>query len=97
MEGAILKIFDDLGPVGNEVFFFIITYFFNKIKLEFFSILKTVAYAPNNFAQGFKPIGGPVSGKISEYNRPLEVAKKSHMVEPTGDTELGGRWRRVDT
>ena len=32
-------------------FFNIITYFFNKIKLEFFSILKTVAYAPNNFAQ----------------------------------------------
>ena len=51
MEGAILKIFDDLGPVGNEVFFFIITYFFNKIKLEFFSILKIVAYVPNNFAQ----------------------------------------------
>ena len=37
-----------------------------------------------------------VSGKISAYDRPLEVAKKSHMVEPTGDTELGGRWRRVD-
>lgn len=51
MEGAILKIFGDLGPVGNKVFFFIITYFFNKIKLEFFSILKTVTYALNNFAQ----------------------------------------------
>ena len=38
----------------------------------------------------------PVSGKISAYDRPLEVAKKSHMVEPTGDTELGGRSRRVD-
>ena len=38
----------------------------------------------------------PVSGKNSAYDRPLEVAKKSHMVEPTGDTELSGRWRRVD-
>ena len=38
----------------------------------------------------------PVSGKNSAYDRLLEVAKKSHMVEPTGDTELGGRWRRVD-
>ena len=43
-----------------------------------------------------KPIGEPVSGKISAYDRPLEVAKKSHMVEPTGDTELSGRWRRVE-
>ena len=44
----------------------------------------------------FKPIGGPVSGKYSAYDRPLEVAKKSHMVEPTGDTELGSRSRCVD-
>ena len=45
------KILITVGPVGSEVFFYIITYFFNKIKLEFFSILKTAAYAPNNFAQ----------------------------------------------
>ena len=51
MEGAILKILAYAEPVGTYVFFYIITYFFNKIKLEFFSILKTVAYAPNNFAQ----------------------------------------------
>ena len=37
MEGAILKIFDDLGPVGNEVFFFIITYFNKKIKFNLYA------------------------------------------------------------
>ena len=45
------KILIAVGPVGSEVFFYIITYFFNKIKLAFFSILKTAAYAPNNFVQ----------------------------------------------
>lgn len=34
-------------------------------------------------------------GKLSAYEGPLEVAKKSHMVGPVGNTELGGRWRRV--
>ena len=32
MEGGILKILAYAEPVGNEVFFYIITYFFNKIK-----------------------------------------------------------------
>lgn len=45
------KILIAVGPVGSEVFFYIITYFFNKIKLGFFSILKIAAYAPNNFVQ----------------------------------------------
>ena len=38
---------------------------------------------------------GLVSGETSPYNRPLELGKKSHMVGPVGNTELGGRWRRV--
>ena len=74
MEGGVSKILAYAGPVGNKVFFYIITYFFNKIK----------------------PVAPQVSGETSPYDRPLEVAKKLHMVEPTGDTELSGRWRRVD-
>ena len=38
---------------------------------------------------------GLVSGETSPYGRPLELGKKSHMVGPVGNTELGGRWRRV--
>ena len=64
MEGAILKIFCGLGPVGIYVFFYIITYFFNKIKLEFFSILKTVGYAPNNFVQEMQTDRWASFGKI---------------------------------
>ena len=36
-----------------------------------------------------------VSGKISAYVRSLEVAKKSHMVEPSGNTGLYDRVRPV--
>lgn len=57
---------------------------------------KTKAYGDANRSVPVLCKKEPVSGKISAYDRPLEVAKKSHMVEPTGDTELGGRSRRVD-
>ena len=43
-----------------------------------------------------KPVGPHFTGKYNAYGRPLEVAKKSHMVGPVGNTELGSRWRRVD-
>ena len=64
MEGGVSKILAYAEPVGNEVFLYIITYFFNKIKLEFFSILKTVAYAPNNFAQEMQTDRWTRFGKI---------------------------------
>ena len=57
---------------------------------------KTKAYGDANRSVPVLCKKEPVSGKYSAYDRPLEVAKKSHMVEPTGDTELDGRWRRVD-
>lgn len=38
---------------------------------------------------------GLVSGETSPYSRPLELGKKSHMVGPVGNTELGGCWRCV--
>lgn len=44
-----------------------------------------------------KPIGPHFTGKYNAYERSLELEKKSHMVGPVGNTELGGRWRRVDT
>ena len=37
MEGGVSKIFCGLGPVGNEVFFFIITYFNKKIKFNLYA------------------------------------------------------------
>ena len=42
-----------------------------------------------------KPVGPHFTGKYNAYERPLELGKKSHMVGPVGNTELGGRWRRV--
>ena len=41
-----------------------------------------------------KPVGPHFTGKYNAYGRPLELGKKSHMVGPVGNTELGGRWRR---
>ena len=73
------KFFCGLGPVGNEIFFYIITYIFNIVK----------PVGPQFTGKGL------VSGETSPYDGLLEVAKKSHMVGPVGNTELGGRWRRV--
>lgn len=42
-----------------------------------------------------KPVGPHFTGNYNAYGRPLELGKKSHMVGPVGNTELGGRWRRV--
>lgn len=42
-----------------------------------------------------KPVGPHFTGKYNAYSRSLELGKKSHMVGPVGNTELGGRWRRV--
>ena len=38
---------------------------------------------------------GQFPGKYNAYGRPLEVAKKLHIGEPIGDTELRGRARAV--
>lgn len=35
------------------------------------------------------------TGNYNAYDESLELGKKSHMVGPVGNTELGGRWRRV--
>ena len=48
MEGAILKIFCGLGPVGNEVFFFIITYFNKKIKFNLYATM-AIEFAEKGF------------------------------------------------
>ena len=45
------KILIAVDPVGSEVFFYIITYFFNKVKNRVFFIMKIVAYDPNKIVQ----------------------------------------------